>query len=256
MEDNTIPKLSTKNEINDYGFIIVRNVQNKKNNILWKETYNCIRKFYSNKIIIIDTGSIYSDEEEFILDNCIIINENNPSKAMISAYKLYYDYRWFSKAIILQDSVFIQKYIDFSSIVDIKFIWDFEHHSDNLNDELYLLHCLNDENLINFYYSKHKWYGCFGSMSVIELDFLDKINNKYNFLLLYNCINKWEHWMALERVFSVICTYENSILSIESSIIGDVYKNIFWWGFNIDDYENNREYNSNLPIVKVFSTRK
>jgi len=62
--------------------------------------------------------------------------------------------------------------------------------------------------------------------------------------------------MALERVFALISTYENKSLLDNPSIIGDIFDNIFWWGFSFDDYEKNNENNLNFPIVKVFSTRK
>ena len=38
---------------NTYGFIILRHVRNFKDNQMWISCYNSIRKFYSNKIIII-----------------------------------------------------------------------------------------------------------------------------------------------------------------------------------------------------------
>jgi len=158
----------------DYGFIIIRNVSNNTNNKYWKESYKCIRKFYTNKIVIIDTGSMSEYLDTIPLENCEIIYAENTKKAMITAYYYLYTKKLFNKAVILQDSVFIQQYVNFESINDIKFIWHFEHISDIPSDELKLIYHLNkSEELTEFYYDKNSWKGCFGSMSVISLEFLD-----------------------------------------------------------------------------------
>ena len=47
---NTIKKLSIIE--NNFGFILLRHVNSEKTNLYWQESYRCIRKFYSNKIII------------------------------------------------------------------------------------------------------------------------------------------------------------------------------------------------------------
>ena len=41
----------------EYGFIILRYVVDKKTNNFWITCYNSIRKFYDNKIVIIDDHS-------------------------------------------------------------------------------------------------------------------------------------------------------------------------------------------------------
>lgn len=90
-----------------FGFIIIRNVSNLSHNNLWKECYSCIRKFYTNKIVIIDTGSIRQYLDIIPLENCVIVFNEEPNKAMISAYYHLYNKKFFDKAVILQDSVFI-----------------------------------------------------------------------------------------------------------------------------------------------------
>ena len=240
----------------DFGFIIIRNVSNEINNTYWKECYKCIRKFYSNKIIIIDTGSIKEFLDSIDLINCEIIYNDIDKKAMISAYYHFYMKKFFNKAVILQDSVFIQKYVEFNNINDIKFIWEFTHDWDVPNDEIRLIKYLNDsEKLIDFYNSKDLWKGCFGPMSVISYDFLKTMQDKYNILKLYEVINNWYDWMALERVFAMLCTYENRLLLNDSSILGDVMKSQYRWGYNIDEYNSNN-YDKSLPIAKIFTTRK
>jgi hypothetical protein len=80
------------------------------------------------------------------------------------------------------------------------------------------------------------------------------LEKKYNFIKLYDIINCWEDWMALERVIAVLCTFENMTLSASPSVLGDVFQNIYRWGYTMDEYLE--EKNHRFKIVKVFSTRK
>jgi hypothetical protein len=238
----------------DFGFIMIRNVSDAQSDRLWKECYRCIRKFYNNKIVIVDTGS----NKEFITDlelvNCEIIYELLPKKMMMSAYYHMYTKKLFKKAVFLQDSAFIQEYIDFTNI-DNKFLWHFEHIADQPDKELRLLHLLdNSELLIHLYYYKKIWKGCFGIMTVLTWDFIDILNTKYGFMKLYDIINCWEDWMAFERVMAVLCTFENMSLCNEPSVLGDVFENIYRWGYTMDEYLE--EKNHRFKIIKVFSTRK
>ena len=55
----------------NFGFIILRHVNNEEFNLFWQECYLAIRKFHKNKIIILDNNS----NESFVrtdlnLENC------------------------------------------------------------------------------------------------------------------------------------------------------------------------------------------
>lgn len=239
----------------DFGFIIVRNVSDKNNDLYWKECYKCIRKFYNNKIIIVDTGSNKEFLTELELINCDIFYTEHEKKAFISGYYLMYTKKLFKKAVILHDSVFIKEFIDFNSVNQVKFLWHFEHIADQPDKELRLLHTLdNNELLINLYYYKNLWKGCFGSMCIITEDFLQILQDKYNFTHLYNIISNHDDWMALERVISLLCTIENSELINNPSLFGDIFYNIYRWGYTMNEYLE--EKNHKFKIIKVFTTRQ
>ena len=61
-----------KTRKSSFGFILLRHVNSEKTNFYWQECYKCIRKYYSNKIIIIDDSS----KEEFIKFDFDLINCN------------------------------------------------------------------------------------------------------------------------------------------------------------------------------------
>ena len=104
--------------MNEYGFIIIRHINSVLTNEYWKECYTCIRKFYpNNQIIIIDDNSndLFVNSEHFIMTNTLIIKSEYPGRAELLPYIYYLKYKWFDKAIIMHDSIFIQQYIDFST---------------------------------------------------------------------------------------------------------------------------------------------
>ena len=64
------------------------------------------------------------------------------------------------------------------------------------------------------YYRKRQWHGCFGIMSVINWQFLDDLETKYNFfnVILSNVDTRYKR-QCLERVFGILICFElgNSI---------------------------------------------
>ena len=95
----------------------------------------------------------------------------------------------FENAVILHDSVFINKYIDFN-VTNYKFLWDFEHHYDQIEDETKMIEAFNNKELLDFYKDKTRWDGCFGGMSIINHDYLKFINSKYDIKKLLDFVLK------------------------------------------------------------------
>lgn len=254
IKDNVINQIL---ENNNMGFIISRHITCDLSNNYWIESYKCIRKYYNNKIIIIDDNSDYNyvKNEETTLVNCTIINSEFKKSGEILPYYYLYKYRFFNKAVILHDSVFINKYINFEKYNNIKFIWHFTHHWDNETEELELLNKLNNTNLTSFYHNKDKWYGCYGAQSFIEYKFLDILVKKYNIFSLIEYINKRELRMNFERIFGLICMYETDILS-ECSMFGIIHHYIHW-GYLYNNYilDKKEEKIDHLDIIKVWSGR-
>lgn len=259
----------------NFGFIIIRNVISEKTNLYWQECYNCIRKYYNNLIIIIDDNS----NEEFIknniiLENCNIIKSEYNGVGEILGYYYYYKYNFFKKAVIIHDSVFINKKINFNINENIKFIWHFSHEWDTKYQEINLLDKLlkcdennldeNNlyENLLNFY-DKQLWMGCFGIQSCISYNFLKVIFEKYKLYNLKDIIKTRNDRMNLERIFGLICTYENNNLIQNPSFYGKIHHYIHW-GYTFDMYlidkSNDNKLNDNkkldkYDIIKVWSGR-
>ena len=253
---STIHNILTNNR---YGFIMIRHVNSELSNKYWIESYKCIRKYYNNKIVIIDDNS----NEDFLsrdigMVNYEIIKSEFPQRGEILAYYYLHKNHLFDKAVIIHDSTFINNYIDFFKIKNIKFIWHFTHQWDNEREELKLMNKIRYNNtILNLYNDKTKWYGIFGLQSVIEYKFLDKLSEKYQLFNLLEHITNRPKRMNLERIFGLFCTFEETELKNNPSIFGIIHHYIHW-GYTYNSYIVDKEVDKkldNLDIIKVWSGR-
>lgn len=227
------------------GFIIIRHVNNDITNQYWINCYKHIRKYYDNKIIIIDDNS----NKEYITDikliNTKIINSEYPKSGELLAYYYFYKLKLFDKAIIIHDSVFINKYYDFSKTDDITFLWSFgekvkyAHRDETIK--------MIDDKYIKYYNSKD-WFGCFGLMSIISHDFVKILHKKYNIFRYLDIINKRVDRQCMERIFAIYCHQETNVNVFFKDIL-----EYCPWGLTFEQYENNKL--SHLPFIKVWTGR-
>lgn len=235
------------------GFIITRHVKNESHNNLWVMCIQRIRLFYpTTLIVIIDDNSDY-DYIKYptgLLDNCIVIESVFKGAGELLPYYYYYNNKWFEKAIFIHDSVFINSPVDVSNTNNVKFLWEFmldcqEEYCKNdwfmLNIRNYILEYLSYLNygkeLIDFFNAPNKWIGCFGVMSVINHSYIQKLVDKYNMLILLNHVKTRSNRMAMERVFAVLCFYDNGISKENTSIYGS--------------YNLNGKYNYNTYLEAI-----
>jgi len=277
------------------GFIITRHIVSHETNHYWIRCVKQIRKFYrKNIIIVIDDNSDYNfvntrvytqtqiventiteqqenanikegeielNEED--LQMCRFIQSEFLGAAECLPYYYFYKTRYFKNAVILHDSVFIHNYIDFSNCGPVRFLWEFEHWYDNEEKELGLLKMLNNkEEILGFYHQKHLWKGCFGVMSFINLDFLDKVVEKYNIFVWLNVIKHRYDRYQLERVFAVLFHYEFPELIKNPSIFHNIHYFFPSWGYTFKQYLQDVKNNNNnilntqtQSIIKCWSER-
>jgi len=256
--DNVFYNIQKKD---NFGFIIIRHVNSVETNNYWINSYKSIRKYYDNKIIIIDDNSNYDyikyDSNTLNICNCEIIQSEYHRRGEILGYYYFYKYHFFSKAVIIHDSVFINKYIDFDKYTDIKFIWHFTNAWFEQETESNLLNNLNNNKIIKeLYNNKDKIHGSFGVQSVITYDFLKNIVNKYNLFNLINYIDNRIERMNFERIFALVCINECNDLSINPSIFGSIH-NYIKYGYTYEEYLSDKIQNKieHLEIIKVWTGR-
>jgi len=258
-----------QSKLDNYGFILTRHVNSHLTNYYWNESVRLLNKFYpSTKIIIIDDAS----DEKYIFafenyKNITIIKSEYPRRGELLPYIYFLKTKYFDNAVILHDSVFIQKYINFDYFKNFKVLplWHFEADRENINNSRYLISFLNNNyklyNKFNNNYIntlgllQNKYYGCFGCQAWINHDFLKSLNNKYQLINLIHCIRKRIDRCCLERILGCIFCIEVDKLKYQRSIFGNIM-NYYKWELNYKQYlalKNNNKISK--PIIKVWTGR-
>jgi len=240
---------------NNIGFIILRHVKDQETDQYWKLCYNRVRALYKNNhIIIIDDNSDYKfvdTEYEKKLPKTTIIKSEYPGRAELLPYYYYLSNKLFDIAVILHDSAFVNRRINFN-VTEVCPLWYFEHHSDQPQDEIRLLGKLdNSKELLEFHSKKHLWKGCFGCMTAISHDFLTKINKKYKLDKLLPHVTTRYHRKSLERVIGCIIQKERTNKNIASRF-GSI-ENYGPKPFCLTIQQ--MAMGKNIPIIKIWTGR-
>jgi hypothetical protein len=236
---------------NTVGFIILRHVNNEQTNQYWQKCYDCIRQFYpENDILIIDDNSNYLYISDKALYKTIIINSEYPQRGELLPYYYYLKNNLFDTAVIIHDSVFIQHHINLH-VDNYKILWGFEHHWDNINEELTMISALNNnKELQDFYNNKKQWKGCFGGMSIITHNYLTCINDKYDISKLLDIVVNRDKRCYFERVISCLLQKEFQT----ESLFGIIHQYMVW-GTTFEMYNDNKYLYAHLPMIKVWTGR-
>lgn len=253
---------------NRFGFIITRHVNSVKTNKYWNHCVKLIRTFYPlRKIVIIDDNSNYnyvSSESNY--RNVEIIQSEFPGRGELLPYYYFLQGRFFENAIIIHDSVFFHKRINFESFNDINVmpLWFFyadkenventKRIAKNLKNNILIENMLsNDFNILGM--NTNKWYGCFGVQSYINLRFLEQIENKYGITNLISAVTCRTDRCCLERIFGIIFFTESPKLFKQKSLFGDIMK-YQKWGYSYDEYMVNfKKCTISRAVVKVWTGR-
>jgi hypothetical protein len=232
--------------MNEIGFIILRHVNNSLTNQYWNFCYDCIRNYYpENIIMIIDDNSNYKYINKRQLYKTVIINSEYPKRGELLPYYYYLKYKLFDTAVILHDSVFINKYINFN-VNNYKLLWEFEHNWDQIKDETIMIKAFNDPQLLQFYENKQLWKGCFGGMSIIKHDYLVNVNKKYNIDKLLKYVLTRYNRCSFERVIACLLQKNGK----KETLLGNI-NNYCKWGIT---FQEKNKY-KHLPLIKVWTGR-
>ncbi len=240
------------------GYVITRHVNSKETDAYWKEACSCIRKISPDApILIVDDASDPNFlTQEVIFDKCQVVKSEFSGAGEILAYYYYWKLRPFEKAVMIHDAVFIHTQIPVDNIDTVKFMWHFEHTWDDPASEAFFLGKLSvGHEIVEKYNQKTDWWGCFGVQSVINLDFLDRLVEKYDLFALLPYVKIRLHRCYMERVFALLCTLEDPNLAYEPSIYGLIQTHQRW-GYTYAEYFSSKlEGAVYRPVVKVWTGR-
>jgi hypothetical protein len=230
----------------EYGFIMLRHVNNELTNKYWIKCYDSIRLYYpENHIIICDDNSDYNFISDKKLYKTTIINSEYPKRGELLPYYYYLHNKLFDVAVIIHDSVFINTLVDLT-VDKYKLLWEFEHNWDQIEDETRMINSFNDPELEHFYREKHLWKGCFGGMSIITHEYLSYINNTYDISkLLHLVLNRYNR-CSFERV--IACLLQKNWK--KETLFGNIH-NYCNWGISFNEIDHYKH----LPVIKCWTGR-
>lgn len=260
-ESKTTETIQESNPKKTMGFIILRHVCSEETDKYWKLGYDTIRVFYQeNPIMIIDDNSDPKYITPKDMQHTIIINSEFPQRGELLPYLYYLQNPIADIVMILHDSMFITKFIDFSEVDCYKSLWDFQHAWDQPNDETRMLNVYNSQLLSSFHYTKELWEGCFGGASIITHEFLQFIQSDFDLFKLTDMITCRYNRMSFERVIGCIMQlqYHKFKKMIEvgpsnknDAFFGDIHKYTPWTGTT---FSNKHEF-MHLPVIKIWTGR-
>jgi hypothetical protein len=235
--------------MNSFGFIITRHVNSEKTNKYWNHSVKCLRRLYPlNKIIIIDDNSNYNFvKDEFEYTNVEIIQSEFKGRGELLPYYYYLKNKCFDNAVIIHDSVFIHRRINFDIFKGILVmpIWHFNADNENIENTRKLIQVLSNSTIIENKLKNefqmglfNKWYGCFGTQTYINHNFLLHIERKYKITKLLSNILCRADRCSIERIMGCIFSTEYPQILKMKSLLGDITKCAGFCKYTFDNYNN------------------
>jgi len=207
-----------------YVFVILRNINNTKDNDLWITSYNSIRKFYTNPIVIIDDNSTINTVNGKLV-NCEVIASQYNGAGEILPYYYFLQHKWADRMIFMHDSMYLNRAFRNEELENaVCFHWDF-YSTEKVNRnqiKTYLSLLKNSAALSEFFAAPDSfWKGCFGAATMIDWEVVQSLEAKYAlFSSLVLSIRNRKERETFERIFGVILFFEKLVTAEECSNFG------------------------------------
>ena len=177
--------------------------------------------------IVIDNLSIIKD------DPTIRIINTRYCDGELNVWKHFLHEKYFDVGILLHDSFLIKKPLEnIEQISDVNFIWYFTNHRvhwdiiEEPNTEYNRSHKIRTHNDLIYHLAKQayegsdfftwfqqvfprkeEWIGCFGPVSIMRHEFLQRLQEKTGFLNIIPYIKDKRDRMAMESIYALACQY-------------------------------------------------
>lgn len=209
-----------------YVFVILRNIRITHDNDLWMSSYQSIRKFYTNKIIIIDDNSTINTVNGKLVNTEVIQSEYNGAGEILPYY-YFLTYKWADTMIFFHDSMFLNR--PFTNVeLDgaVRFHWHFDKtEQDTRKIGTYLSMLSNHEALLEFIDRPDaSWNGCFGGASIIDLSVAQQLEETYHFFSkLVMSIRSRKDRETFERLLGIVLSHHD-LIGVSKSNFGNILK--------------------------------
>jgi dTDP-4-dehydrorhamnose 3,5-epimerase-like enzyme/dTDP-4-dehydrorhamnose reductase len=203
-----------------YGYILPRYVRTAEHAHIWVECLRCIRLHDPHRpVLIIDDHSdpdfMPADVDARVMAEdpltTIVRSRYDRGRAELLPFLYLHSDRPFEKAVVLNDSMFLQNSIAdmVEAVTDVAFLWDFGPRQHDRDAMLHIIgHLDNAHELLALADNAQMWTGCFASGAVITWDFLDRLERSYGMpSRLAPLVSNREGRFQLERVFALCCIH-------------------------------------------------
>jgi len=249
--------------IEEVGFIIPRCVKSKAHNFPYKECYSKIRQHHPTlKIVFIDDNSDKSILEEIPMTNVEIIQSEYHGAGEYLPYYYLLTRKLFKKAIIIQDSWFVNDKIPYEKVTDYLFMY---HDVYNKNQPWFnkglvdkLFNHTKIPSLLHERYKNIHDPSCWGSCMIVTHDFLLKVENLVGISKWKDVIKDRNDRIALECALAVVFLHVKDNKDINYSLYGFTpdlesvkYEHSV---YNVEKYLQNKQKLKD-KIIKVWNGR-
>lgn len=242
-----------------YVFVILRQLQKVSDNNYWIYSYNSIRKFYTNKIIIIDDNSMINTVNGNLVNTEVIKSEFNGAGEIL-AYYYFYKNKWADCMIFLQDTMIVQRPFEFTELDgSVHFHWYFIDSDviDKYNKLMLFVSSLknNSELVEDVTTSTRPWKGCFSATSIIHYSVIELLQNKYElFTIFLLMIQNMKDRELFERLFGKILCVENFVDEDSCSNFGNIttYPDAFQSKSIESSIQNYHQHHYSSAIIKCW----
>ena len=241
------------------GFIVLRHVNSARTNEYWIESCRRIRRHYpTNKILVIDDDSDREHLKETQLDNVRVIESEYPRRAEMLPYYYYLHNREFDRAVILNDSAFLNAPLAIPDVPHCA-LWS---APENYADQAMSLpkKAFGPERVaaLSAMAVTDGWRSCFACMAAITHDCLKDLNDRYPLDLFLQPL--WDSRcpartarMHFEQTMGCML---QSIVPCPRSLFGDIHdwckmEGVEYGGIAFEDLKAH----PTPPLVKVWTGR-
>ena len=192
-----------------------------------------------------------------LLNTEIIKSEFNGAGEILPYY-YFLKNKWADRMIFLHDSMFINRLFTDDELEGVKFHWHFNKEKPTRKIEQFISLLQNNKELQDYYNDPDsKWKGCFGATSIIDLDTVIYIEDKYNIFSTLNLYIKTRiDRESFERILGIVL-YHEGIIEDKCSNFGDIFR--YPGAFESENIDNTLytmgQKGYNTAIIKVWRGR-
>lgn len=224
-----------------YVFVILRHISTSADNDLWISSYNSIRQYYTNKIIIIDDNSSMNTVNGR-LDNTDIIYSDFAGAGETLPYYYFLMHRWADRMIFLHDTMSLYRSFHLNEIdTDVRFHWFFTNTDDLTASRLerFIPSLSHHNDLLPYLKQTDKWKACFGVGMIIDIHIVQHLEDKYKLFstMVMMIRNRKDREMA-ERAMGIVLFHENLVSLSNVSNFGDILD--YPWAFDSSIIDSKR----------------